>query len=456
VNRNTFGRGRLRGAMVAALAAGLVLVGAASAAKQASPPVNAGLPTISGTVRQGETLTANPGSWGGAVPITYTYQWQQCNSSGTGCTSISGATTTTYVPVAGDVGMTIVLKVVATNSDGSAQAFSTPTAQVAAPNSAPAATTQPNPTGTAQEGQTITIDNGAWNGTTPITFTYAWQRCTPNTGSCTFITGATANAYVLVTADVGFQVRAEVIATNSIGTGSAFSNLTGVVSAKGAAPVNSSLPVIVGDATVGTTVNGFVGTWSGATSFTYQWTRCNTSGTGCSDIPGATTTGYTVAAADANQTIRFKVTATNTSGSTSASSVATHVTGASTGNSVPVTSLTARPDHLLISDVKFSPSPFGSPGSTFTIKVKVTLEGTSKVVSGALVYVVPAPGTWAKASDELQTASDGWATLKIQTTKSLPHSGTLVMQVRARGPGNTDEAILGGISTRRLVSLKLK
>ena len=456
MNRNSFGRGRLR-ISIAALAAAAVVVGVASAATRAgNPPVNAGLPTIGGTVRQGETLTANPGSWGGAVPITYAYQWQQCDSSGTGCASISGATSATYVPVAGDVGKTLVIRVTATNTDGSAQAFSAATAQVAPPNSAPAATTQPNPTGTAQEGQTVTVDNGSWNGTTPITFTYAWQRCTPGTGSCSFITGATTAAYVIVTADVGFQLRAEVIATNSIGTSSVFSNLTAIVVAKGTAPVNTSLPVIVGDATVGKVVTGYVGAWSGATSYTYQWTRCNTSGTGCADVPGATTTSYTVAAADAGQTIRFKVTATNTSGSTTSSSIASHVTAASTGNSVPVTSLTARPDHLLISDVKFSPSPFGSPGGTFTIKVKVTLEGTSKVVSGALVYVVPAPGTWAKASQELQTASDGWATLKIQTTKSLPHSGTLVMQVRARGPGNTDEAILGGISTRRLVSLKLK
>jgi hypothetical protein len=30
------------------------------------------------------------------------------------------------------------------------------------------------------------------------------------------------------------------------------------------------------------------------------------------------------------------------------------------------------------------------------------------------------------------------------------------MQVRARGPGTSEEAILGGISTRRLVSLTLK
>jgi hypothetical protein len=453
------GRGRIRSVILVSTVMGvamLVAVGGASARQTASPPVNAGLPTTTGTVRQGEVLTATSGAWSGATPITYADQWQRCDPNGTGCAPIGGATTTTYTLVAADVGATIRVLVVATNSDGSAQAFSSPTAQVAPPNSAPANAGQPDPSGTAQDGQTITVNNGTWSGTAPITYTYAWQRCTPSIGNCTFIAGATTNTYVLVTADVGFQMRAEVIAANSVGTGNAFSNLTQTVIAKGTAPTNATLPSIVGNATVGTTVNGFPGVWSGATSYTYAWLRCNTSGTGCSAIPNATNQAYTIAVADGNQTLRFKVSAKNTSGSTDAQSIAVHVTAASSGNSVPVTSLTARPDHLLISEVKFSPSPFKNPGGTFTIKVKVTLEGTSKVVSGALVYVVPAPGTWAKVSQELQTASDGWATLKIQTTKSLPHSGTLVMQVRARGPGTSNEAILGGISTRRLVSLNLK
>jgi hypothetical protein len=56
---------------------------------------------------------------------------------------------------------------------------------------------------------------------------------------------------------------------------------------------------------------------------------------------------------------------------------------------------------------------------------------------------------------ETPTGSDGWATLQIKTTKSLPDSGALVMQVRARGPGTSDEAILGGFTTRRLVQITL-
>ena len=57
----------------------------------ATPPVNAAIPTISGTAREGQTLIASSGSWGGALPIAYAYAWQRCDSSGAGCSAIAGA-----------------------------------------------------------------------------------------------------------------------------------------------------------------------------------------------------------------------------------------------------------------------------------------------------------------------------------------------------------------------------
>jgi hypothetical protein len=438
-----------------------VLVGAESASA-ATPPVNAAPPTISGTAREGQTLTASSGSWGGSLPITFAYTWQRCDADGASCNGIGGASGPTYRLASGDVGHTLRVKVAASNSAGTAAEFSSASGVVAKAGAAPAASGQPSPSGTAQVGKVLTAEDGKWTGTQPITFTYQWQRCVSSTGKCTDVSGATSKQYTVASADLGDRMRYLLTAKNSVGTGSINSNLSAVVVAAGRPPENLEPPVIYGDPTVGKVVQVGTGVWSGigkSASFTYSWDRCSASGA-CTPIVGATAVSYLIQSVDAGQRLRAHVTASNSNGKTSATSAQVAVAstgGGGTGAVVPVTSLKANPDHLLISDVKFSPTTFSNPGGTLTMKVKVMLEGTNKAVSGALVYVTCIPYNWVQGQPpETPTGQDGWVTLKIHTTSKLPHSGALVMQVRARGPGNSETDILGGISTRRLVQITLK
>src|SRR5262249_2178248 len=41
-------------------------------------PLNLGVPSVSGSFAQGQLLTAGPGDWVGAQPVTFAYQWQRC------------------------------------------------------------------------------------------------------------------------------------------------------------------------------------------------------------------------------------------------------------------------------------------------------------------------------------------------------------------------------------------
>ncbi len=105
---------------------------------------------------------------------------------------------------------------------------------------APTSIAAPTVSGTAQAGQTLTVSTGTWSGTTPITYAYRWLRCDSSGAGCTDVVGATASTYALGSADVGFTLRAAVVATNGYGSATATSGATAVVAAAPVAPPVSS------------------------------------------------------------------------------------------------------------------------------------------------------------------------------------------------------------------------
>ncbi len=100
-------------------------------------PVNSKAPTVSGTPRAGETLTAHDGTWTGTPTIGYGHQWQRCDGQGKNCKSIAGATAATYVATADDVGKT--LRVVVTAGNWIASVSQAPSAATATVAKAPVA-----------------------------------------------------------------------------------------------------------------------------------------------------------------------------------------------------------------------------------------------------------------------------------------------------------------------------
>jgi alpha-tubulin suppressor-like RCC1 family protein len=75
---------------------------AGSTGSEAGALQNATRPKIIGEPREGQQLTTTSGTWAGAEPTRFEYEWRRCR--GGECAPIQGATSATYTPGPGDVG----------------------------------------------------------------------------------------------------------------------------------------------------------------------------------------------------------------------------------------------------------------------------------------------------------------------------------------------------------------
>jgi uncharacterized repeat protein (TIGR01451 family) len=244
----------------------------------------------------------------------------------------------------------------------------------------PIVTAGPTVSGTATQGMPLAS-------TVPVAATfsapalaYAWQRCDATGLACAPIAGAADKTYTTTAADVGHTLRVAATVTDVVGFTTATSAATAVVTQ--AVPIDTALPAITGTAVPGHTLTlGSDGTWSNTPAFTHQWRRCADDGSGCSDIPGATSTAYTATTADAGDTIRLAVTATNTGGQAYASSLpASSVPGAPTD-------VVATPAAGQATVAFATPPDGGSPITSFTVTASpggamATGAGTELTVTG--------------------------------------------------------------------------
>jgi hypothetical protein len=206
------------GHAVAALVVVTLGTGTATAFSTATDPVKpAGLvntapPTVAGTLRVGQKLTATAGAWTGGQPIAYHYQWYRCDANGAHCLSIHGATAATYTVVAKDAGQTVGLTVTASNATDKKPAYASLAGPIGAASATLASNARPELSGTAVVGQTLTASTGTWT-TTPAEPTFQWLRCNLNGRICAPIAGATSASYAVTSADSAHTLVALVTAT---------------------------------------------------------------------------------------------------------------------------------------------------------------------------------------------------------------------------------------------------
>jgi alpha-tubulin suppressor-like RCC1 family protein len=281
-----------------------------------SAPLERAAPSISGANEVGEPLSADPGIWSGEGPVSFSYQWQHCNEAGGECANITGATSTTFVPAAGEEHETIRAIVTAVDPHGSSNATSLPSAPVAGIPVAPSDVLAPSVEGSLTAGEVLTATPGVWYGSETISYAYQWQVCDAEGEECTDISGASASTYTLTEGEIGSTIRVIVTASNSAGSESVESARGETVGAAGAPASSGEGPAIRGEGKVGQRLVAENGSWSGSRplDYVYRWERCNAVGESCAAIEGATTPSYTATSADAEETLRVAVTATNALG----------------------------------------------------------------------------------------------------------------------------------------------
>jgi Carboxypeptidase regulatory-like domain len=168
----------------------------------------------------------------------------------------------------------------------------------------PINTVLPHLTGAAALAEELSCSKGTWENS-PESFAYAWRR----DGSV--ISGQAGTTYTVQSADLGHSITCVVTATNAAGSTPATSNAVHIP----AKPVNTTPPSLSGTPAVGEELSCSNGTWEYSPEFYARaWYR------GTIPIGGATGTTYTVQAADQGYNITCEVTATNTDGSTAATS----------------------------------------------------------------------------------------------------------------------------------------
>ncbi len=283
-----------------------------------------------------------------------------------------------------------VLGLRALSNDNRTYVFSGVTVTV---SNAPKNTALPVVSGTATVGQTLTTSNGTWT-SNPASFTYGWQHCDSGGLNCAVISGATNNSYLLSSADSGFTIRSSVKATNSVGSTTAVSAQTAVVTSPTSVSISTtSLPTGVLNSAYSATLAATGGvtpyTWSLASGTLPPGLGLASSTGNISGTPTATgTNNITVQVTDANSATATKALSLTVQTTVATTTAHIQTTGASTpgsgASSVNVTINPATAGNTLLVGINTDASSLtavsDNKSDTFSV--------ASKVVAGGETYAI--------------------------------------------------------------------
>ncbi|MAS53904.1 MAG: hypothetical protein CMJ44_04630 [Pimelobacter sp.] len=258
---------------------------------------NVTAPRVVGDAVVGGSVRCARGTWKGRI-VKVRYIWKRDGRP------IKGAMKRTYAVTPADAGARLACVVIPRGAQRAASAAVTVTA-------APTTSGTPAILGTPRPGETLTCEPGSWSDADR--YEYHWKSDgSPTHGAETRPVTAT---------DLGRTLVCSVSAWNNAGGSGRVDSAGVVVTSDGAGvpgpgtpatavPVNTSVPTVSGDAMPGATLECLPGTWTGATSYAYSWTRDGS--------PAGAGSTYDVAGADLGATLVCLVVGTNVAGSSGA------------------------------------------------------------------------------------------------------------------------------------------
>ena len=347
-----------------------------------------GTVTVTGTAAEGETLTADTSGLtdaDGLADAAYAYQWVRTPAGGSGA-DISGATSQTYTPVLADGGTTLKVRVTVTDDEGHEATFTSAATAVVPPSVTVAPRKTPVSEGDPAAEFTVTR-TGDTTAALRVRISVSETGdmvSARNEGEGTRTLPAGQPQAVIPVPTVKDSVHeADSVVTLALVADPAYelgtepSAAVTVEDDDNAAPTGT---VTIDDTTpkVGETLTASssgVDDPDGLTSPTYAWQWVRTSGGTETEIAGATSASYTVAAADGGAKLKVELSFTDDDGTTET------LTSAETAVVPP--SVTVAPRKTPVSE--------GDPAAEFTLtrtgdttealRVRISVSETGDMVS---------------------------------------------------------------------------
>ena len=407
-----------------------------------------GVPTISGTVRAGETLTADTSGItdaDGLTNVSYSYQWLADDSD------IAGETASTYTLSDDDVGKGIKVKATFTDNAGNEESLiSGATAEVTARPNSPA-TGAPAISGTVQAGETLTADTSGItdaNGLTNVTFSYQWLADDAD------IQDATGSTYTLTDDDVGKVIKVKATFTDNAGNEESLtSEATAEVIARPNSPATGA-PAISGTVRAGQTLTADT---SGITdadgltnvAFSYQWLADD------ADIQDATGSTYTLTDDDVGKAISVRVTFTddrdNEESLTSEATAEVEARPNTPATGVPTISGTVQVDETLTADASGIDDADGLTNVAFSYQwladdadIQDATGSTYTLTDDAVGKAISVRATFTDNAGNEESLTSG-ATAEVTAKPNTPAMGAPTIDGTAQ-VGETLTALTNGIT----------